>query len=191
MLRTRSTIAGRISSAGPWIATGRESDRFVASRLISATSAMVFAGPRVYAAMANDRYLPRILRAREGKPPVGSVFLQGGISLVILFTQELQQILHDIGGILTLFSALTALSLLWAYSRKRGTIRHPKLKIAAAFVFIVSAVWMIYFGLKANTNLLVWISLIVGAASLGYWVSRKAVAEAREERLEKLAKERT
>ncbi len=160
---------------------------FMVLAFISATSAMVFAGPRVYAAMANDRFLPRILRARAGKPPVGSVFLQGGISLVILFTQELQQILHDIGGILTLFSALTALSLLWAYYRKRGAMTHPKLKITAALVFIVSAVWMIYFGLKANTNLLVWISLIVGAASVGYWVSRKAVAEAREERLAKLA----
>ena len=45
---------------------------------------MTFVGPRVYAAMAEDGFLPRALAAREGQVPVGSVILQGVIAILIV-----------------------------------------------------------------------------------------------------------
>jgi amino acid transporter len=126
--------------------------------------------------MAKDGYLPSMLQAKEGKPPVGSVLLQGAIALVILFTQNLQDILHDIGAVLTLFSALTAASLLWVCYKRRGSIAVSPVKMTAAVVFIISAAYMFYFGLQADTNLLLWIVLIVLVASFGYFVSRRFVA---------------
>lgn len=152
---------------------GRIMSAFLVVAFISATSAMVFAGPRVYAAMAKDGYLPNILQAKGNKPPVGSVLLQGVISLIILFTQNLQNILHDIGAILTLFSALTASSLLWVCYKQRGTISVSTVKIISAIVFIISTAYMFYYGLQANTNLLLWIIIIGVAASLGYFLSRQ------------------
>ena len=47
---------------------------------ISAVSAMTFLGPRVYAAMARDGFLPAALKGKEGAP-VGAVMLQGAIAL--------------------------------------------------------------------------------------------------------------
>jgi len=145
---------------------------FLVVAFLSATSAMVFAGPRVYSAMAKDGYLPKILQAKEGKPPVGSVLLQAAIALIILFTQNLQNILHDIGAILTLFSALTAASLLWVCYKQRGNITVSRIKMAAAVIFIISTAYMFYYGLQADTNLLLWIVLISVAASFGYYLSR-------------------
>jgi APA family basic amino acid/polyamine antiporter len=155
---------------------GKVMSGFLVVAFLSATSAMVFAGPRVYAAMAKDGYLPSMLQAKEGKPPVGSVLLQGAIALVILFTQNLQDILHDIGAVLTLFSALTAASLLWVCYKRRGSIAVSPVKMTAAVVFIISTAYMFYFGLQADTNLLLWIVLIVLVASFGYFVSRRFVA---------------
>ena len=97
------------------------------------------------------------------------------VSLVILFTQNLQDILHDIGAVLTLFSALTAASLLWVCYKRRGSIAVSPVKMTAAVVFIISAAYMFYFGLQADTNLLLWIVLIVLIASFGYFVSRRFV----------------
>ena len=146
---------------------------FLIVAFLSATSAMIFAGPRVYAAMAKDGYLPSMLQAKEGKPPVGSVLLQGAISLIILFTQNIQNILHDIGAILTLFSALTAASLLWVCYKRRGSIAVSSVKMTAAVVFIISTAYMFYYGLQADTNLLLWIVIISVAASFCYYLSRR------------------
>jgi APA family basic amino acid/polyamine antiporter len=152
---------------------GKIMSGFLVVAFLSATSAMIFAGPRVYAAMAKDGYLPSMLQAKEGKPPVGSVLLQGAISLIILFTQNLQDILHDIGAILTLFSALTAASLLWVCYKRRGSIAVSPVKMTAAVVFIISTAYMFYFGLQANTNLLLWIVIIGVVASFCYYLSRR------------------
>jgi len=161
-------ISDLIGDVGGKIMSG-----FLIIAFLSATSAMMFAGPRVYAAMAKDGYLPSILQAKEGKPPVGSVLLQGAISLVILFTQNLQDVLHDIGAILTLFSALTAASLLWVCYKRRSSITVSPVKLTAAVVFIISTVYMFYYGLQANTSLLLWLLLIGFAASIGYYLSRR------------------
>jgi APA family basic amino acid/polyamine antiporter len=152
---------------------GKIMSGFLIVAFLSATSAMIFAGPRVYAAMAKDGYLPSMLQAKEGKPPVGSVLLQGAISLIILFTQNIQNILHDIGAILTLFSALTAASLLWVCYKRRGSIAVSPIKMTAAVVFIISTAYMFYYGLQANTNLLLWIVIIGVAASFCYYLSRR------------------
>src|SRR5438128_260057 len=78
---------------------------------LSAASAMTFAGPRVYAAMAQDGFLPRQLAGAEGRPPAGSILLQGILAAVVVHTHELQRILENAGAMLTLFSALTVLAL--------------------------------------------------------------------------------
>jgi hypothetical protein len=72
--------------------------------LVSSMSAMVFAGPRVYAAMAQDGYLPRALAGREGRPTPATIALQGALALAILLTHSLQEILGGLGAILMLFS---------------------------------------------------------------------------------------
>ena len=78
---------------------------------ISAASAMTIVGPRVYATMAADGYLPGILQASGGAPPVMSIALQCVIALIILSTHTLQQTLANAGAVLTLFAAFVSIAI--------------------------------------------------------------------------------
>jgi APA family basic amino acid/polyamine antiporter len=139
---------------------------------ISAASAMTFVGPRVYAAMAEDGFLPRILGARDGRVPVGSVILQGAIATLIVLVQPFQNIMHDVAAILTLFTLLTVLSLFRVRFARKDLPRPPAVRLAAAVVYSLLALWMLYFGFQAKTQLLWWIG-IVAAVALGAYIVTK------------------
>jgi len=115
---------------------------------VSAMSAMIFLGPRVYAAMARDGFLPRFLAGRGEHPPRSAILLQGALALIIVLTQPLQAVLAMVGGVLMLFAALTALGLLVA--RARGRTPTPSLAaLVAAGGYVVISTWLFY---KALTN---------------------------------------
>jgi APA family basic amino acid/polyamine antiporter len=139
---------------------------------VSAMSAMIFAGPRVYAAMARDGFLPRALAGAEGRPPVTSVLLQGAVALLLLFTHELQQVLENVGAILTLFSALTALSLFRVAWARPDLARPATSSLIAAALYVASAGWMLYFGFRDSTHLLWWVAAVAAAALAAYAVTR-------------------
>ena len=144
---------------------------------VSAASAMTFVGPRVYAAMAEDGFLPRVLVARDGQVPVGSVVLQGAIAVVIVLVQPFQHIMHDVAAILTLFTLLTVLSLFRVRFARRDLPRPSALRLAAAVVYSLLALWMMYYGFQAKTQLLLWVGVVVGVALAAYLIteaSRKA-----------------
>lgn len=143
---------------------------------ISAMSAMILAGPRVYAAMAADGFLPRALRGREGMPPIGSVILQGVAALIIVFTHEVRTILLSIGAILTLFSALTCLSLIALWFRPRALPKPDTGSVIAAAIHFLAGVWMLYFGFRESATLLLWVAAGAGAAFVSYILSRRRSA---------------
>lgn len=132
---------------------------------LSAMSAMTFAGPRVYAEMARDGFLPRWFAGRADRPPAASVLLQGALALVLLFTHELRHLLENLGGILTLFCALTAVGLLRA--ARRGMVVR-KVQLGAAAFFIAASVWMLWAGFRDSPGLLLWILAAAAAALAAY-----------------------
>lgn len=136
---------------------------------VSAMSAMILLGPRVYAAMARDGVLPRALAGKDGRPPTGAVLLQGALALALVFTHSLQEALSNVGAILVLFSALTAAGV---FRLQPGAAPAAK---AAAVVYVLSSAWMLYFGVKRNPTLFLWV-LAAAALALGYdaWRRRRA-----------------
>lgn len=92
--------------------------------LITSVSSMTMAGPRVYARMAADGYLPRWLAA-EGRPPRGSIALQSGLALVMLWTASFQALLTFIGFTLSLSTAATVLGLLRLRGREGARVAVP------------------------------------------------------------------
>jgi basic amino acid/polyamine antiporter, APA family len=149
----------------------------------SALSAMIMIGPRVYAAMARDGFLPRALQGSDGRPPVASALLQGAISLLIVFTHPLRQALSNVGAILTLFAALTALCLFRVrFSGRKDLPMPPVNALLAAGVFVLSAGLILYFGFKGEVvalidegkppTLMIWIAVVIAVALLGYAVTR-------------------
>ncbi|HTY64659.1 MAG TPA: APC family permease [Acidobacteriota bacterium] len=142
---------------------------------ISAVSAMTFLGPRVYAAMARDGFLPRRLQGKEGKPPIGAVVLQGSIALFLILAYQLGEVLNNVGAILTLFSALTVFSLFWIRFRKTNRMKPELAALVAAFFYLILSGVMLYFGFKKSPTLNLWVGGSILIALIGYFVTRKRV----------------
>lgn len=143
---------------------------------ISAMSAMTLIGPRVYAAMAKDGFLPRVFAGKEGRPPTLSVLLQGAIALFLVFTQSLKDVLGKVGAILVLFAALTVLGLFRA--RLQGKAVKSSALVAAG-IYCLSAGYMLYTGFHENLELLSWVAGVMVIALIGWLVTRPARAVSR------------
>jgi APA family basic amino acid/polyamine antiporter len=113
--------------------------------LLSAASAMTMIGPRVYAAMARDGYLPKIFAGAEGKPPLWSVLLQSAIAVAVAMTTSFIQAISTIGSILTLMAALTALGVFKLQFDPKQDEKPGVVAMACAAVFVMLAGWMLYF----------------------------------------------
>jgi APA family basic amino acid/polyamine antiporter len=140
---------------------------------VSAMSTMVFSGPRVYAAMAQDGFLPRWLAGQSGRPPLGAVLLQGALALLLVFTHRLQQVLLNVGGILTLFSALVALALIVRSLSPAAPDRPGPFSAIGAGLYIVCAGWMLWFGFADEPKLLLWVGIVAAAATVAYGLTAR------------------
>ena len=136
---------------------------------ISAMSAMLLVGPRVYAAMAKDGFLPAFLGAKTGQPPTGAVLLQGGLALLLLFTHDVRSVLSNVGAILVLFAALTVSGLFVAKARGKDP---SVVSLVCAGLYVLSAVWMFFEGFKRSPTLLGWVGL-VGLVGLAAYLMTK------------------
>lgn len=94
----------------------------VAIALFTSISAMVMAGPRVYAKMAEDGVFPRVFRA-GGQRPVAALWIQIVGALIFLWVADLRNLISYIGWLLGLSTALTVIGLV-----------HLRLKEGAAAV---------------------------------------------------------
>ena len=146
---------------------------FAIIAFISSASAMTFLGPRVYAAMAQDGFLPAILKGKEGKPPFSAILLQGVIAMFLVLAYQLQEILSNIGAILTLISALTVFSLFWICFERREYPRPAPLVLIAAGLFLAISVVMLYFGFSGSLTLILWVEICIWAALIGYFISTR------------------
>ena len=146
---------------------------FVIIAFISSASAMTFLGPRVCAAMAKDGFLPAVLKGKEGKPPVGSILLQGAITLFLVLAYQLQEALSNVGAILTLFSALTVFSLFWVYFKRREYPRPAPMVLLAGVFFLLISVVMLYFGFSESLALNLWVGVCIIAALIGYLIAKR------------------
>ncbi len=138
-------IVGRLLGAG----AAQVMSILVVLALMSAISAMTMIGPRVYAAMAKDGFLPRALTSREGRPPLGSVLLQSALAVSILWVSRFLEVLQNVGAILAIVSALTVLSLFRVRFRRAPTAERPGIvPLVAAVVFAGVSGWMVTYAVK-------------------------------------------
>lgn len=122
---------------------------FMIVALLSAASAMTMIGPRVYAAMARDGYLPAAFAGRDGRPPVWSVLLQGAIALAVAMTTSFIKAIETVGAVLTVTAALTALGVFKLQFDRRQTEKPGIMALVAAAIFVGLSSWMLY---SAFTN---------------------------------------
>jgi APA family basic amino acid/polyamine antiporter len=139
---------------------------------LSAMSAMMFLGPRVYAAMARDGFLPRALAGTGDHPPPAAFVLQGALALVIVLTQGIRGALDQVGAVLVLFTALVAAALVVAAVRRRAPRPSP-LALAAAVVYVGASGWMFWRGLGGRPRALLGLAVAVGVAFGAWALSRR------------------
>ncbi len=122
---------------------------FMIVALLSAASAMTMIGPRVYAAMARDGYLPKIFAGEDGRPPRWSVVLQGAIAVTVAMTTSFIRAISTVGAVLTLLAALTALGVFklqfWPRPDASPDDRPGIVALLAATIFVSLSGWMLYF----------------------------------------------
>ncbi len=74
--------------------------------LCSSVSAMTMAGPRVYAKMAQDGFLPSIF-SNEGRPTSTTIALQGVLAVIVISISTINWLISYLGFTLTVTAALT------------------------------------------------------------------------------------
>ncbi|MEE4146523.1 MAG: amino acid permease [Halieaceae bacterium] len=117
--------------------------------LFTSVSAMVMAGPRVYAQMAADGLMPATLKFR-GRAPASAIALQAVLAISLVWTTGLRELLSYLGFTLGLSAALTVTSLFIAPGRRQL----PRADLPgypwAPLVFILST--LTFAGLAAIKN---------------------------------------
>jgi len=145
----------------------------IAIVMVSSTSAMLLVGPRVYAEMARDGFLPSFLRGKSGAPPRAAVMFQGALAILLLYVHTIGELLTNVAGILVLFSALVAVGL-FRVRRHRPDLQAPRARaLVAAAIYASSSGWMLYNAFKAQTGLIPWIAVAAVAGLAGYLLARK------------------
>lgn len=96
----------------------------IALVLVSSVSSLVMAGPRVYAQMAADGYLPRRLAVVSG-PPRAAIAVQAGLALFFLWSATFEALLTWIGFTLSLSTAAAVTALIVLKSREGAKMEVP------------------------------------------------------------------
>jgi APA family basic amino acid/polyamine antiporter len=137
----------------------------IALTLVSAVSAMVMAGPRVYVGMAAHRALPEPLgrHSARGVPTI-AVAAQGALAVGFVLLGDLGELIRFVAFALTIFAALTVAAVF--VLRRRGepapyrTFGYPVTPI----LFIAVSGWIAYAQIVEHP----WESLIVlGVIAIG------------------------
>jgi basic amino acid/polyamine antiporter, APA family len=144
------TAAGNIF--GP--TGGQIMSMIIAVLLISTISSMILAGPRVTHAMGQDyRLLALLGRKTKNGTPFIATFLQCAISLVIILLFPFEDVVKLISFTLSIFTFLTVLGLFIMRFRAPGMERPFKVWYPyVPLVFLFISLWMMWFGLKDDSD---------------------------------------
>jgi APA family basic amino acid/polyamine antiporter len=113
--------------------------------IAGAVSAMVWAGPRVYYAMAQDGLIPSLFAKTPGgqQTPINAILLQSLWASVLILSGSFERLVIYSGTVLTIFTAL-AVGALLILRRQEPTLprpyRTPLYPFVPAFYLLVSAV---------------------------------------------------
>lgn len=144
--------------------------------LVSSISAMVWVGPRVSRAMAEDYPVWHFL-ARDNRHgvPVNAIWFQAAVSIFLLLSGSFEQVLTYSGFVLHLSTTAAVAGLFFLRRNDKG--RRPPFASPfypwAQIVFLLFSIWMLAFLLydKPRESLLGLLNLGIG--SISYWWNKK------------------
>lgn len=119
----------------------------IALALVSSTSSMVMAGPRVTQVMGEDYSLFKFLSIKKNGAPLFALGLQFAIAALLIFTSTFFEVLKFIGFTLSIFSSLTVAGVYIARAKglhKSNTFVAKTLGYPITpLIFISLSLWMV------------------------------------------------
>lgn len=165
-------------SIGRWLSAA------IALGLVSALSAMILTGPRVYYAMSTDRvFFPFFARVHQSRhTPTRAIGLQAAIAIAMIATTAYDKLLIYIGFTLSLFAMLTVAGLM----RLRFQDKSPSAPYntwgypLTPLVFILGNLWIIYFSIMSRPGPALWgLATIACGLCVYYYFARQDKTPAR------------
>ena len=142
------------------------------------TSAMIWAGPRVYYAMAQDGVFPRLFaRTSEDGTPRNAILLQSAWVTVLLFSGTFEQLLVYSGVAIAAFTALAVSAVLVLRIREPNLLRPYRVPLYpwCPLLFIVASLGTAgYAALERPLESLLAIATVAAGVPLYFYWSRRA-----------------
>lgn len=171
LMRGKVEVAQIVSDVMFGQSGGRIVSILIASLLIASISAMIWVGPRVTRAMADDYRIWHFF-AQDNRLgiPVRAIWLQTGISLFLVVTSSFEQVLLYSGFVLQLFTTITVAGL-FVLRRRQGN-KIPGVYLSPGYpwvqiAFLAFSGWMLIYLLidKPYESLLGLLNLFFGTLS--------------------------
>lgn len=170
---TRVTLGHAIMEKLIGPAGGALMSIFVIVAFLAAISAMTLVGPRVYAEMARDGYIPGLFEGRDERPPVAALLLQTGLALGLLFTHSILDAVASVGALLMFFTALTSLAVFKIHANPGLPDMTLGARIAAA-VYAGTMAWCLFAGWDFYSGKVGWaIAAILVLTALFFVVEKR------------------
>ena len=107
--------------------------------LVTSVSALTITGPRVYSKMADDGFLPAVLRFKEGTSPARSIWMQAVLAIIVISISQLPDLLSYLGFTLSISAALTAGLLFFNSELRRNVPMYPIPAVVFVFGTLLTA----------------------------------------------------
>ncbi|QTA92550.1 APC family permease [Desulfonema magnum] len=153
----------------------------IAIGILSALSAMIMTGPRVYYAMSKDRVFFELFAKvnKIHKTPAYSIFLQAGIAILLVLTSSFDKLLLYIGFTLSLFTMMTVVGMV-IIRRRESSVRPEKTYKTFGYpvtplLFILGNLWIIFYSVKCRplTSLYGLLTIAAGIVVYFYFDKQK------------------
>ncbi len=135
----------------------------IAIMLVSSISAMIWVGPRVTKAMADDYRLWQFLKlTNKNGIPVSAISMQAIIAIIMVLTGTFDQVLTYSGFILQLFLSITVTALFVVRKKPEYTGYKSPFFPIPQIIFLVISLWILtYLLLEQPRESLIGISILV------------------------------
>jgi basic amino acid/polyamine antiporter, APA family len=125
-------------------------------------------GPRVNAAMARDGFLPRVFAGEAGRAPWTAILMQSVLAILLLHTNRFDQLMGNVGLVLTFSSALTVAGLFRARLDSRRSPRPGALPLLAGAVYILGSSWALGKKLTMDPASGLWLVAVTAVTFVAY-----------------------
>ncbi|HEY4244267.1 MAG TPA: amino acid permease [Kofleriaceae bacterium] len=146
----------------------------IALALVSAVSAMMMAGPRVYAAMAKDHALPHVLAKHSDRGvPQTSILVQCVLGILFTLVGDPDTLVRFVGFTLALSAGLTVCALFVQRARGRRVAYRTWGYPVTPLIFVVMSAWIAYAEISAAPRESAWIFGVLGIGGVFNYIYRQ------------------